>query len=231
MTTTTQQKNDKLILFLFSLLIMTLNTQKAISQSALKRQTSCYEISFSTNYLNYGVQPHISIDDSVRNISLSNKLGYGLCIYKNFAITSGTIIRTGLQGQFHKNTIDYKLYNGNQAINANTISCSVPLSFIYIFNIKNKKPVAAKPYLLAGAKYAALAALSDKKNIYFQPHDVMLDLGAGVHLYSKKKHLVALEFIFSKGFLNVKERSSADIYNKAIDKLFRQTFMFSLNIS
>ena len=226
-------KRRKGTLFLVSLLIMILNTEKGFSQSMEKRQISCYEISFSVNYQHYNMQQEIDPKDidSVKNIDLSGKLGVGVGVLKNFEIAHSTLIRTGIQAQLHKNECGYSLYNGNKEININTISCSVPVSFIYLFNNKNKKPVVAKPYPVLGAKYTFVSALSNKQNFYFQSNDLMAEIGVGVHLYSKKKHLIALEFIFSNGFLNVKERNTEDIYNRTINKLFRQTYMFSINIS
>lgn len=220
-------------LLVLCLLTVVVCTEKGIAQRSDKRQASCYEISFSTNYLHYNIQKEIGTQDidSIKNIELSGKAGLGFGVLKNFEISSGVLIRTGIQAQLHKNNAYYSLLNGVKSVNMNTISCSVPVSFIYLLNNKNKKPVLAKPYPLIGARYTFVSVLGGKQNIYLSTNDVMMDLGLGVHLYSKKKHLVALEFIFSNGFLNVKEKNVDDIYNKAINKLFRQTYMFSINIS
>lgn len=227
-----EKKKYRVLLFV-TVFAMTLNLQKTFSQHVEKRQASCYEVSFSANYLKYKLQYSTAASDSVSDIKLHNKVGYGLGLFKNFEIVDGTIIRTGIQAQLHKNSAVYKLYEGNHRVNMSTISFSVPVSLIYLFNNNNKKPVTVKPYVLVGARYSAVSGVlnSDKKNIYFQPDDVMADFGLGMHLYSKKKHLVALEFLFSNGFLNVKEKSDENIYNKSVNKLFRQTFMFSLNLS
>ncbi|MFY9307638.1 MAG: hypothetical protein WAQ28_01190 [Bacteroidia bacterium] len=226
-------KQKQATLFLISVIAMMLNTEKGLSQKLEKRQASCYEISFSGNYLQYKVQKEISAADidSVKSIHISGKTGFGVGVLKNFEVAHGTLIRTGLQVQLHKNTAGYDLYNGNKEFNINTVSCSVPVSFIYLFNNQNKKPVVAKPYPVVGARYTFVSAFQDKQNFYFLSNDIMADIGVGVHLYSKKKHLVALEFLFSKGFLNVKEKNTDDIYNRTVNKLFRQTYMFSINIS
>ena len=228
-----KSNNRKIVSVFLCLLIVILYTQQGIAQRADKRQASCYEISFSTNYLHYTVQKEIRPQDidSVKDIRFTGKAGLGFGVLKNFEISSGVLIRTGIQAQLHKNNAGYSLLKGEKSININTISCSVPVSFIYLLNNKNKKPVIAKPYPLIGAKYTFVSVLGGKQNIYFSTNDVMMDLGLGVHLYSKKKHVVAVEFIFSNGFLNVKDKSADDIYNRAINKLFRQTYMFSINIS
>lgn len=233
-TILSNSKQTQKSLFLISLIVMILNTEKGISQQADKRQASCYEMSFSVNYQHYTVQENITATDidSVKSIRLSGKTGCGLGVLKNFEVAHGTLIRTGLQVQIHKNQVGYSLYNGSKEFGINTISCSVPVSFIYLFNNQNKKPVTAKPYPVIGARYTFVSSLQQgKQNFYFLSNDIMADVGVGVHLYSKKKHLVALEFLFSKGFLNVKEKNTDDIYNRTVNKLFRQTYMFSINIS
>ena len=235
MKTKVKQVNSKKVeaLFFLCLSVMLLCAEKGIAQRTDKRNASCYEMSFSANYLHYTIQKEIRSQDidSINDVNLSGKAGVGLGVLKNFEISSGALIRTGILVQLHKNNANYKLLSGTKDISINTVSCSFPLSFIYLLNNKNKKPVFAKPYPLVGAKYTFVSTLGGKQNIYFSTNDVMMDLGLGVHLYSKKKHLVALEFIFSNGFINIKDKSVDDIYNRTINKLFRQTYMFSINIS
>ncbi len=230
-----RKNNSKKVagLLFLCLLTIVLCTEKGIAQRTDKRQASCYEISFSTNYLHYAIQKEIGLQDidSVKDVKLSGKAGLGFGVLKNFEISSGVLIRAGIQAQLHKNNANYSFLNGVKSINISTVSCSVPVSFIYLLNNKNKKPALVKPYPLIGARYTFVSVLGGKQNIYFNTNDMMMDVGVGMHLYSKKKHLVALEFIFSNGFLNVKEKNTDDIYNKSINKLFRQTYMFSLNIS
>ena len=152
---------------------------------------------------------------------------------KNFEITPSAIVRIGVQLRFFNNILNYTILNEEQKINFNTVSPSIPLSFIYLFNNNNRKQVFAKPYLVLGGRYAAsFIRESTSKLIEYDSNDVMADAGLGVHLYGKKKHILALELIYSKGFVNMKASSQKrNIYNSTIKDLYKQTLMLSLNLS
>lgn len=215
--------------------------QNLSAQSKSEADASCFEFSVTANYLPYRItksaweQGYVNYNDSLRAVSIAGDVDCGIGILKNFQLMNGALIRTGIQMQFFNNTVKYDLLTENHNLAFKTVSANVPLSFIYLFNDKGKKKEYVKPYILAGGRYSANFIKSTEASEIFtyQPHDVMADVGVGMHLYGKRKHLLAIELIYSKGFLNMKNSSTVktDVYNGTIKNIYRQAFLFSINLS
>jgi hypothetical protein len=224
----------------FLILLFSIN---AIAQTEEKDHGSCFEMAFSANYLFYNIiksdWQKNNCNDSISSVKSTSKIGVGFGAYKNFQLGAGNfILRTGLDFQYHLANMTYALVSGTEKNKFNTASFSLPLTFIYSIKKSSYKPKRTFPYLVVGAKYSGVFNVSqsnsgsiNKTMVYLLPNDLLAEIGAGAHLYNNKKHLFALELKYSYGFINVKESGHADVYNRTIDKLFRQALTLSLHLS
>lgn len=133
-----------------------------------------------------------------------NSLGYKFGLLKNIGIGKTFIIRPQVSFSGHKR--DFLLTNSSgfdeiQIYTNNEFFIHSSLHFSQNFTNGSK---ISFPYLVGGASYSLNLNFQDyESKLWFEDmYNISIDAGFGLRFYNQKKHLFALEIIYSYGINN-----------------------------
>ena len=172
-------------------------------------------------------------NDTISYRSVKGRIKYDLGIIGQFHITDLIDIRPSVLVSMESSEISYtrRFVTGGNAIvtvPVKTTSIMVPIPVIIRFSNKN-----IAPFFSAGPTFSMTMQKTDNNSsrLSVKPIDILSDLGLGVDIGLVKSHLIiSPELKYSRGFIDANESGTSTSFGRAITKINRQNFTFSIYV-
>jgi hypothetical protein len=163
--------------------------------------------------------------DSLNSVNSKGSSGFSLGFLLKINLSQYLSFRPKAQLSFEETNLIYnKKVNGTEKIKIEQLFLDLPLHFT-IQSCKGKN----MPYALLGPTIRfALGSDDPEDKLHLKKFDVSTDLGIGIEL-KQKQFVIAPEFIFSKGLMNMKG-SINNLYNNVLDTYRKRSFYVVLNL-